>query len=105
MPFHILPQRPLTPTRWEEVTHLRLTGKKPETNLALARWKVLKTLADGDGVVPMHKALAILDPVRNLDSGREASIRSDLRNWSNPVDHGNNSQDKGWLELGCLTSS
>lgn len=105
MTFQALSHRRSERTRWEEVTHIRLVGRSPDTPLAIARREVLKKLADVDGVLPLHKALASLEPVRNLRGGREASVRSDLRNWSNPASHGNNSVDKGWLELGRLTDT
>ncbi|AEG50753.1 hypothetical protein Sphch_3138 [Sphingobium chlorophenolicum L-1] len=103
MQFEVLPQTPRVPTDWTIVTHIRLLkGVKPDTGRALQRWEMLKPLADEDGVIALVKVLASLDPMRNKESGREAAIRMDLRNWSNPRDHGNNSQDKGWLELGRL---
>ena len=104
MPFEPLPQTPGVRTNWDPITHLRLVKeRRPDTGRALTRWGALRALADDEGVVALSQVLATLDPVRNLPSGREASIRQDLRNWSNARSHGNNSQDKGWLELGRLT--
>ncbi|HUD31197.1 MAG TPA: hypothetical protein VMQ93_20205 [Novosphingobium sp.] len=100
--FRAITHRPRTPTRWEDVTHVRVL-RQPDTAFALERWQALNAAADRDRLVPLAEALRILAPVRNLKSGRAASIRSDLRNWSNPSDHGNNSRDKGWIELGHLT--
>ncbi|KXU29221.1 hypothetical protein A0J57_18215 [Sphingobium sp. 22B] len=104
MPFEPLPQTPRVPTNWDLITHIKLVkGMKPDTGLATKRWEELRRVADDDGVISLLRAFAVLDPVRPKGNQREASIRKDLRNWSNPRDHGNNSQDKGWLELGRLT--
>ena len=74
-------------------------GPKPDTPFKTERWKELRSLADRDGLVPLAMALANLEPVRTLDGNRERAIKSDLRAWSNPKDHGTNSQDMGWLKL------
>ncbi|GAY22665.1 MULTISPECIES: hypothetical protein [Sphingobium] len=106
MPFEPLLQTPGVPTNWDLITHVRLVrGLRPDSEHALKRWEILKELAklQPERAFALPEVLAALDPVRDLPSGREASIKQDLRNWSNPRDHGNNSQDKGWLELGRLT--
>ncbi len=102
MQFHVVSHRQSEPTRWSEITHLRISEKVPDSPHAIERRKVLRKLADANGTVPISKVLAELEPVRKLQVGRERSIKSDLRNWSNSVNHGNNSRDKGWLELGYI---
>jgi hypothetical protein len=86
---------------WQEITHVRLVPhRQPDSPHALQRRDQLRKLADKDHLVPIEVALAYLEPVRTLDGDREKAIKSDLRNWSNPTGHGNNSKDKGWLQLG-----
>jgi len=104
MPFEPLTLTPRVPANWDIVTHIRLRpDARPDTGHALLRWEQLMMLADPDGIVALPIVLATIAPVRKLEVDREAAIKRDLRNWSNPRDHGNNSQDKGWLELGRLT--
>lgn len=106
MPFVAVSQMPKTRTDWTGITHIHLiSGRRPQTAGALARWRALTAAADGTGLVRLEAALSLIEPIRQLAGGREAAIRSDLRCWSNPVDHGNNNQDKGWLELGYLITS
>ena len=88
---------------WDTITHIRLIeGQKPHTALAIKRWETLRSLADEQGIVDVGRAIDALKPVREKTTGREAAIKYDLRFWANPRSHGNNSLDKGWLELGYL---
>ncbi len=104
MGFRAIEHRMGVRTAWHDITHIRIL-RTPDMKHALERWEVLDKLADADRLVVVEQALAQLEPVRNLASGREASVRSDLRNWSNPSDHGNNGLNKGWIELGYLHAS
>lgn len=104
MPFVAMPQEPGVPTNWTPITHIRvIEGKRPDTPHALERWTILAAVADLDGTIPLGKVFELVEPVRSR-GGREAGIKADLRCWSNDDRHGNNSQDKGWLELGRKTS-
>lgn len=90
---------------WDSITHVRLLqGRRPDTETALERWRQLKALADVNGIIELEGVIRAIDPVR-ADGDREKSIKSDLRYWSNPEDHGTTSKDKGWLELGYLSES
>lgn len=94
---------PNAPCNWDIITHVRLIkGRRPDTASALSRWNDLAAIADSEGLIPMVAITAKLQPMRNRPEGHLASVRSDLRCWSNARDHGNNSQDKGWLELGYV---
>ena len=99
MPFVPIQPHAGQRTDWTTITHIRLVeGKQPDTKAALARWKILSTLADADGVMPLYVVFSAINPERNR-GGHEAAIRADLRCYSNPTKHGNNSQNKGWIEL------
>jgi hypothetical protein len=68
----------------------------------MERYEQLKKLSDPQGLVPLWAVITGIEPTRKLASGREVAIKKSLRVWSNPRDHGNNSIDKGWIELGYL---
>ena len=105
MKFVPIPLRKNERAPWHSITHLRLiTGRRPDTGAAHERWRRLKELADRDGVIELTVAMAAIEPFRNLAGGPENSIKYDLRYWSNTVDHGDTSRDKGWLELGYLSA-
>jgi hypothetical protein len=90
---------------WDAITHIRLKKlAQPDTAAAKKRWEALWAVADADGFAPVATAFRILVPMRNL-ANREAGIRADLRCWANDRSHGNNSQDKGWLELGSMSNT
>ena len=103
MPFTAVTLQMNQRTPWNIITHIRLVdGVMPDTSMATARWSVLIELADVHRMIKLEDALLVLSPVRTLDGNRERSIKYDLRCWANPKGHGNNSRDKGWLELGYL---
>lgn len=82
-------------TDWDRITHIRLVpGVEPHRAEVREFRRQLVALADDEGLIEKEKALAL--PAYRPSKG----IRSDLRNWSNKPGHGNNNQDKGWLELG-----
>ncbi|HYE00214.1 MAG TPA: hypothetical protein VEH84_12585 [Alphaproteobacteria bacterium] len=100
MDFIPLRQAPGMRTNWDQITHIRLkAGKRPDTKGAISRWKALTEGADSDGILSLNLVYQLIEPIRKGRNHIQA-IQSDLRCWSNDEDHGNNSQDKGWLELG-----
>lgn len=102
MRFVPIPQQRGLPTDWDPITHIRLIPEeRPSTPRALERWRTLCEMANPEGIIERDRALSELKAIRNRGDN-EASVKYDLRCWSNPKDHGNNSQDKGWLELGKL---
>jgi hypothetical protein len=87
---------PRARTKWNEITHVRLVrGKRPDTPRIVQRWEQLRSMADAHDLVPINQVLASIKPTQR-------SIETSLRLWSDPRDHGTNSRDKGWLELGYL---
>jgi len=100
MPFVAIPQERKIPTDWAPITHVRVVeGKRPQTPRAMERWKILAAAVEPDGTIPLRRVFELVEPIRSR-GGRLAGIKADLRCWSNDDRHGNNSQDKGWLELG-----
>jgi hypothetical protein len=103
MAFKAVHPRERARTDWDlPLTHIRLIeGRQATTKAGTERQRKLKKHADANGVIPLATVFAIIEPERNLGD-REKSIKSDLRCYSNPVTHGNNGQNKGWLELGYI---
>lgn len=101
MPFHPITIVPGSRLTWDDVTHIKLLGRKPDTPAAQQRYETLLKLADADGIIAKDVAFRELTPQRNLSS-RIRGIQADLRCYALPRDHGNNSQNKGWLLLGRM---
>lgn len=102
MPFMAIHVPERSRTDWDAVTHIRLiNGRQPSTKAGMDRWRTLNRLADTNGVVPLAKVFVSIKPERNLGD-LEKSLKSDLRCYSNPITHGNNRQNKGWIELGYV---
>jgi hypothetical protein len=103
MPFVPVQVTPGMPLDWSTVTHIRLVpGRKPDTPRAEKSREALQRIRAENGLIELERALATLDPVRDLGD-RQTGIKADLRHWANRREDARVTQDKGWLELGYIT--
>jgi F-box protein 18 (helicase) len=90
---------------WARATHVRLLNRSADTPKAQESLDFITTLAREAGIA----AIADLEPefpgrLRST-KGQKGAMRFDLRHFANSRDSGNNSQDKGLIELGYLATA
>lgn len=83
---------------WSRITHARLSPAiypdKPGVQEIRRR---LEAVADVDGVVSIERVFSTAAPYCP-----SKGLKRELRLWANKRDHGNNTVDKGWIELGYI---